>query len=120
MDNVEWYIAEKEPPVRAMLQKLHSIILACAPQIEAKLTYNIPFYYYFGRFCYLNPKDNVVDLGFCRGALLAEHSLLGRTELKEVRIISYRSHQEIDEKTLTPLVFEAMILNEQLKKRKSG
>lgn len=120
MDKVESYIAEKEQLVRAMLQKLHSIILACAPQIEAKLTYNIPFYYYFGRFCYLNTKDNLVDLGFCRGALLAEHPLLSRTELKEIRIVSYRSLQEIDEKTLTPLVFEAMILNELLKKRKSG
>lgn len=116
MNPVESYILENEQPIRSMLQKIHAIICACAPQMEARLTYNIPFYYYFGRICYLNPKENSVDLGFCRGALLSEHPLLGRTELKEVRIINYKRLQDIEEETLTPLIFEAMIVNEMMKK----
>jgi len=101
-----------------MLQKLHSIILSCAPQMEAKLTYNIPFYYYYSRLCYLNLKEDGVDLGFCRGALLSEHYLLGRKELKEVRIIHYKSIQEIKEEELLPIIFEAVILNELTNKKK--
>jgi len=92
--------------------------MSCAPQIEARLTYNIPFFYYFGRLCYLNPKGKSVDLGFCRCALLEEHPLLGRTELKEVRIINFTDLQSIDEAVLKPFIFDAMILNELTRKRK--
>jgi len=78
MNQIDIYILNQEQPAMEMLKKLNSILLSCLPQMEARLTYNIPFYYYFGRLCYLNPKVSGVDLGFCRGALLAENPLLGR------------------------------------------
>lgn len=118
MTPVEEYFLEQPFPAKEILQKLHCIILSCAPQMEARLTYNIPFYYYFGRLCYLNPKGASVDLGFCRGALLSPHPLLGRTELKEVRIIHFSDLKAIAEAVLKPLVFEAMILNELTRNRK--
>lgn len=118
MNPAESYILEIEQPKKAMLQKLHSIILSCAPQMEAKLTYHIPFYYYYGRLCYLNLKEDGVDLGFCRGALLSDHHLLGRKELKEVRIIHYNNLQEINVVELLPIIFEAIILNELTNKKK--
>lgn len=117
MSPVDLYILEKEPAHRQMLQRLHSLILSCAPKIEARLTYQIPFYYYFGRLCYLNPKTQGVDLGFCRGSLMADNPLLGRTELKEVRIIHFNSSHEIEEELLVPLIYEAMIINEMFKKK---
>jgi len=116
MNPVEFYILEIEQPKKAMLQKLHSIILSSAPQMEAKLTYNIPFYYCYGRLCYLNLKEDGIDLGFCRGAMLSDHHLLGRRELKEVRIIHYNSLQEINEMELMPIIFEAILINELAKK----
>lgn len=116
MLTVESFILEIEQPIKGMLEKLHSIILSCAPHIDAKLTYNIPFYYHFGRLCYLNPRNDGVDMGFCRGALLSENHLLSRTELKEVRIIQYKSFLEIKDEELQPIIFEAIILNELLKK----
>jgi hypothetical protein len=119
MDAVDFYILEKEQPLQVMLQKLHSILISCAPHMEARLTYNIPFYYYFGRLCYLNPKENSLEMGFCRGAMMNQNELLSRTELKEVRIIKYANIQEIREENLLPLIYEAMILNELTKKRKS-
>jgi hypothetical protein len=118
MSPVEFYILEKDQHLKSILQKLHNIIISSAPSIEAKLTYNIPFYYYLGRVCYLNPKAGSVDLGFCRGALLGENHLLGRTELKEVRIINFKSLPEIQEETVVPLIFEALLLNEMIKKKK--
>lgn len=117
MGIVDWYILEKEQPVKAILQKLHAIIMSCAPQMEARLTYNIPFYYYYGRLCYLNSKEIEVDLGFCRGALFAENPILGRTELKEVRIITHKNLYEIQVESLRSFIFEAMILNVMSKKK---
>lgn len=117
MTPVDGFIAEQPTPSREMLHKLHSILMSCAPQMEARLTYDIPFYYYLGRLCYLNPKSDGVDVGFCRGAQMSPHPLLGRTELKEVRLIHYSNPAEIDESELKPLLFEAMILNELSQKR---
>lgn len=85
-----------------MQQKLHSIMFSCAPQMEAILTYNIPFYYYFGQFCYMNAKADGFDLGFCLSAFMVEHPLLGWTELKEVSIIYYTNLQKIQKNTLSP------------------
>lgn len=117
MSSVEEYIVEQSSPLREMMQKLHAILLSCTPQMEAKLTYKIPFYSYFGRLCYLNPKSDRLDLGFCKGALLDENPLLSRFELKEVRIITFKHLADISETDLRPLIFEAMILNELTKKK---
>jgi hypothetical protein len=116
MNQIDDYIQNQEPPAMEILKKLNSILLSCASQMEVRLTYNIPFYYYFGRLYYLNPKDIGVDLGFCRGALLSDHPLLGRKELKEVRIIHFESLQKITKEELQPIIFEAIILNELMKK----
>lgn len=118
MTSIDEYIMEQQSPMREMMQKLHCILLSCAPQMEAKLTYKIPFYYCFGRLCYLNPKSDSLDLGFCKGALLDENPLLSRTELKEVRIINFKHLSDICETDIRPLIFEAMILNELTKKKK--
>ena len=118
MSPLDDYITDKADSAKEMLKKLHSILMCCAPQMEARLTYNIPFYYYFGRLCYLNPKSDGVDFGFCHGAQMSQHPLLGRTELKEVRIIHYSNPSEIDDSEVKPLIFEAMILNELTRKRK--
>lgn len=118
MTNVEDFIIEPRTPIREMMQKLHSILLSCAPQIEAKLRYKIPFYYCFGRLCYMNPKPDCLDLGFCKGALLNENPLLCRTELKEVRIFNYKHLSEIDETEIRPLIFEAIMLNELNRKNR--
>ncbi|MBL7967935.1 MAG: DUF1801 domain-containing protein [Prolixibacteraceae bacterium] len=116
MTHVEEYLLEQQFPAKEILQKLHCILMSYAPQMEARLTYNIPFYYYFGRLCYLNPKGKGIDLGFCRGAMLSDHYLLGRKELKEVRIIHFRNYQDIREHEILPIISEAMIINELAKK----
>jgi hypothetical protein len=116
MNQIDDYILNQELPSIEILKKLNAILLSCAPQIEVRLTYKIPFYYYFGRLCYLNPKDFGVDLGFCRGALLSAQPFLERQDLKEVRIIHFNNLQEIKEEVILPTIFEALILNELFKK----
>jgi len=69
--------------------------------------------------CYINPKSGGIDLGLCRGTMLSPHPLLGRTELKEVRIIHFKNPTEIDDLELKPLIFEAMILNELISKNRN-
>jgi uncharacterized protein len=48
---------------------LRHLILTAVPLVEEKLSFKIPFYHYFGMFCYINhlKKTGGIELAFCRG-----------------------------------------------------
>jgi hypothetical protein len=114
MDAVSLFISEQPESHRRMLLRLRQMLLAAGPHhLEERLSYNIPFYYYYGRLCYLNPHRSGVDLGFCRGSKLSnEQGLLGEKGRVAVRSITYRTEAEIDEPALREMVQEALLLNE--------
>jgi hypothetical protein len=113
MTEVSLFIAEQPEENRAILYRLQRIILDSAPQIEEKLSYKIPFYYYYGRLCYLNPHRHGVDIGFCRGFALAnETGLLESKNRAEVKTITYPAADTIAEKPLREILQEALIVNE--------
>ena len=113
MNAVSSFIAEQPEPNRAILLRLQRIILASAPQLEEKISYRVPFYFYLGRLCYLNPHKRGVDIGFCRGFELSnEQGLLQAKDRVEIKTITYTSAVEIDEKPLREILQEALLLNE--------
>jgi hypothetical protein len=122
MNAVSLFIAEQPEINRAILSRLQQLILASAPQLEEKLSYRIPFYYYFGRLCYLNPHRQGVDIGFCRGFELSnEQGLLEAKDRKEVKTITYRTPDVIAERPLREILQEALLLNEwHFKNKKSA
>ena len=54
---------DDEVVVRHCRQILHGMV----PQIEERFSFGIPFYHYFGMFCYINKVNDGIMLGFCRG-----------------------------------------------------
>jgi hypothetical protein len=113
MNAVNLFIAEQPEVNRAILKRLQHIILASAPQLEEKISYCIPFYYYFGRLCYLNPHRQGVDVGFCRGFELSdEQELLEAKDRTEVKTITYGTVAAIAERPLREILQEALLLNE--------
>ena len=113
MSAVNLFIAEQPEVNRAILERLQHIILASAPQLEEKLSYRVPFYYYLGRLCYLNPHRRGVDIGFCRGFELSnEQGLLAAKDRTEVKTITYGTVAAIAEKPLREILQEALLLNE--------
>lgn len=93
--------------------------------MQEKLSYKIPFFYYHGALCYLNPTKEGVDIGFTKGYELSNTSgLLEAKGRKQVRTITFHSVAEVEEneEALRQLLNEAAILNEyhfrQKKKRK--
>ena len=113
MNAVSLFIAEQPEVNRAILKRLQHIILASAPQLEEKISYRIPFYYYFGRLCYLNPHRRGVDIGFCRGFELSdEQEMLEAKDRTEVKTITYGTVAAIAERPLREILQEALLLNE--------
>jgi hypothetical protein len=52
---------------KAIAEQLREMILSFVPGVQEKMSYKIPFYHYFGIFCYINETKEGIDLGFCRG-----------------------------------------------------
>ena len=115
---VNAFIDQQPPTHRRVLNALRIIILQAGPQIEETIKYNIPFYSYHGRLCFLNTRDGVVELGFCQGAFLSNEQEYLVGEGKEVRHVRMKSLADIDQDALQVLLQEAILLNEAKRQRK--
>lgn len=109
---VDKYLSHLPEGIRNLSEYLRNIILTASGQVEEHLKHNIPFYYYKGKLCYINPFDDRVILGFSRGADMPdEHSMLKGSQ-KTVRHAVFYPGSEIDEEKIRNLIFEALIVNE--------
>lgn len=117
------YILNQPEHIQPLYHKLRTIILSCADSIEEKMRYGIPFFDYYGWFCYLSPykKDKGVYIAFLRGFELSnEQGILEAGDRKMVKTITYTSIKDINEEVLLEIIHEALWLNEQhFKKKKS-
>ena len=116
MSQVDIYIAEQNSPQREIMSVLNSMIMN-NDRMEAKIRYGIPFYFQKSWVCYLNLiKKGGVEICFLRANEMAnENGLLNFKHRKQVAGISYFSIEEIDEAVFSPILQEALILDETVK-----
>jgi uncharacterized protein YdhG (YjbR/CyaY superfamily) len=125
---VAGYISVQPETQREVLTILRSWILDLGPHAQEKISYKVPFFYFYGPLCYLNPNGDGIDLSFTRGTELDdENKLLELRGRKQVKSITFYSIAEVEEheEEIRRLLNEAAILNEyhatrrQKKKKKS-
>lgn len=115
------FILHRNPVEKEILTVLRSWILDLGPHCSEKISYKIPFYYFYGPICYLNPREGGVELSFAKGYQLSDESgLLERRNRKQVCSIQFQSVAELEEheEEIRQLLNQAAILNEYLYKRK--
>lgn len=61
------YIESLPDAKREIAEAIQELLFIILPQIEEKLSFKIPFYHYFGMFCYMNEVKEGMELVFCRG-----------------------------------------------------
>lgn len=115
--NVTAFIAQQPLFRKRILCSLRMIILQTGLHIKESIKYGIPFYDYYGQLCFLNPKEETVLLGLCKGAFLSNEQGLLQGEGKEVRHVRIKHFSDIDSEVLQSLLHEAMLLNEHKHKR---
>ena len=116
--NVSAFINQQPLMLKQVLNALRILILQAGPYIEETIKYNIPFYSYQGRLCFLNTRGGAIELGLCQGAFLSNKQGLLVGEGKEVRHVRIKSLAQIDQEALQTLLQEAMLFNEAKQKRK--
>jgi hypothetical protein len=118
MSTVDDFIAAQPPNSRLRLTALRKLILNAAPHVGESIKYGIPFYTYHGLLCYLNPKRDYVDFGFCRGVQLSDEAGLLYGDNKEIRKVKVTQLTGPLVQSLRQLVQEALLVNEERKKKK--
>lgn len=106
---------EKFIPIITILQ---NIIMETLPNVIEKISYGIPFYYYREPLCYINVRNNCVDLGFSKGYKLSnKQGILESKNRKQVKSLSFTSVCDINKKLIKEILLEAALINEMNKKR---
>ena len=118
------YLPEHELDI---VQHLRSIVLACFPDPKEKLSYNVLYYYQHSRVCFIWPssipwgkvKNNGVLLGFCNGIFMRDEiDYLEKGDRKQVYVKTYYKTEDIDPHLVKTYIFEAILVDERLKKNK--
>ena len=124
--HVHDFLAYLPPEELDMVELLRSIILECIPDCKEKLAYNVPFYYRYSRICFIWPGSvpwgktkEGVEMGFCKGHLLSDSSYLNVGNRKEVFIKTFQNSKEINTGKLRALLYEAVLIDEELYRLKS-
>ena len=120
MPTVEDFIAAQPAESQFRLRTLRKLILDAAPQVGESIKYGIPFYTYHGLLCYLNPKGDHVDFGFCQGVQLSDEDGLLYGNNKEIRKVKVTQLTGLLVQSLRQLVQEALLVNGERKKKRGA
>jgi len=115
MSSVERYIESRPNSEQAVFFCTRRLILESAPGMMEKISYKIPFYYYLGPFCYLNPYKGGLDLGFFYGLDLSnEQGILESRDRKQVQSIPIYTLDDYYEKELAlcEILQEALLVSQ--------
>jgi uncharacterized protein len=115
---VDAYIDTLVPEKAVLVQAIRQLISSLVPGIEERLSFKIPFYHYFGMFCYINPVPEGIDIGFCRGKdLVHEFPQLEAKGRAMVASILVQSVKDIERLKIREVVAAAAIWNETARKQ---
>jgi hypothetical protein len=109
-----------------IVEVLRALVFECIPDIEEKLSYNVPFYRRFSGICFIWPSSvnwstmnrTGVDIGFMRGDLLSDPGYLEKGNRKQVYVKTFHHTREIDHEALRLLLYDAVVIDEERHKAK--
>jgi hypothetical protein len=117
-----------------IMKRLRSLILECLPKATEKISYGVPFYSHNRMICFIWPPsiywgpkkqwndkaEKGVTLGFCQGNLMsnADGALLAEGR-KQVYCMYFQSLNEIHDEQIRSFLFEAEIIDNGFKKRRT-
>ena|SRR5687768_6765834 len=113
-----------------IVELLRKIIFSCLPEVTEKLAYNVPYYKHHKNFCFIWPASVLwgtkktyegVRLGFTNGYLMQdEMQYLDKGHRKQVYWKDYKQIADINIDIVKSYIFEAIAIDEQLKRKPHG
>jgi hypothetical protein len=119
MHAVDRYIESLPDEKQDLVQSLRRLILQVVPAIEERYSFRIPFYHYYGMFCYINPVKDGVDLALCRGKdLLEAFPQLESKGRAIVASLTIKNRKDLVRLEVAQILAAAALWNEEARKLK--
>jgi uncharacterized protein len=113
-----WIEALPEQQQR-IAKALRATIIDYVPGVEERFSFKLPFYHFYGMFCYINSSKNGIYLAFCRGAdLIHEFPQLELKSRAIIASVTLQHTKDIALKNIPEMITAAAIWNEEAKKNK--
>lgn len=102
---VDLYIDELPEHLAEVATAIRNYLFHNVAGIEERYSFKLPFYHYYGMFCYINKVNSGLELCFCRGKDLAvAFPQLEQKERKLIAGITLHSKKDIREKKIFQLL----------------
>jgi uncharacterized protein YdhG (YjbR/CyaY superfamily) len=130
MQAVDQFIESLPKEEKLIVKRLRQLVLDCDPRVQERLSYGVPYYFHHRAILFIWPASHIVygtpkkrpagvTLGFCYGNLLSnEQGLLLKENRKQVYIIKFAAATEIDERLVTEIIQEAILVDDTFKKNR--
>lgn len=93
-----------------MVSFLRKVIKEASPNITERIAYGLPFFYCGKPLCYLNIKNNGVDVGFVDGNLIHQHPAFISENRKRVRSLFFGWEEDVDVELVHEVLAEILTL----------
>lgn len=115
---VEVYAERLDDEEVAILRACANIIHQLVPEAELRYSFKVPFYHYYGMFCYLNKANGGIEVCFCRGKdLLMAYPQLELKKRKMIAGVTITTLKEIRTKELSQLIAGAALWQKEAKRK---
>ena len=111
-NTIDQFFLDREEPLKSYFLALRSIVLRFDNQIDERLSYGVPFYYYKNKpFCYFwkEKKTNQPYIGMARGHLL-DHPMLFQGDRKKMKVIRLNLEEDIPKDQIETIFKQALQL----------
>jgi hypothetical protein len=108
---VDSYISDLEGSKSKIVSMIRNIILEAAPGVKESIKWAQPVYESNGPFAYIKAFNNNVNFGFWRGIDIADPKGLLKGSGSKMRHVSKTNLDNIDERTFTDFIHQAIELN---------
>jgi uncharacterized protein len=116
---VDNYLEALPEPEQAMALKLRDLLVENVPGIEEKFSFKLPFYHYYGMFCYLHYDRNGLNFCICRGKdLLLAFPQLDQKNRASIASVTIRQWSDFARLEISLLIAEAAAWNKDASMRK--
>lgn len=112
------YLPDEE---RQVVEALRDIIMSNVPEVEERLSYNVPYYFRKRRLFFIWPPSIPwgkkgpagVQFGFCYGSEMNDDlKWLDKGDRKQVCLKEFNTVKDIDYEVLTAYIFEAVSVDD--------
>lgn len=117
LDDLFEFIPDEE---LQLVKVLRNLVYDCIPEVQEKLSYNVPFFRLKRNICFIWPGSvpwggtfEGVQFGFIQGHLLSHDGYLETGKRKYVRTKIFKKPQEIEFDKMSALLFEALEIDQK-------